>query len=402
MTPEAFASSQKQYTEAVNYRLSSTEVRQKMRNDLARQIEAGGFKTDEKRDLAIKMLSSYDKMDSEMDKREAEAPVETHLERNPGIKLDPNNKQSTALALAANNSKIIPYTSKELATLKTHWNASTESKVAVLVQFQANTALLSEDQKLKAVHDQVAAMGVSGEAVLDYSVAVSVMKVPAPAFDDEGNVTGVQEGSSLGVSIVRGFNSKYLIGDLTKTLQGEEYRNIGIKTPSDRRLVAAIYSDMMSRENKPIPRDSDDKVIHDPVVLQRAIKTLYGEELPSSGGWFSRRSYTPEKINGADTTVRLPLGMSQNTGRQIVEHYISNYSEHSGIPISRLRNSTLTKVTNRDTNGASEGVYVLTENGRPYIYGYTNKAGSGLVPKPTATHNIVVPFTINLNKYQKQ
>lgn len=373
------------------YRLASAEERTRFRNETAASIQSGSFKTDNERQEALLRLAAYDQLDSEMDKREAEAPVETYLERNPNTKLNPNDRRSTALALASTNSKIIPYSSKEIQDMKTQWSTPINKQV-ILQEFVNNTRNLTPAQADKALYDQISTVVDGDDNIRDHIVASKLLSQRAPSF--EGNNVSGKSQDSLGNVIIRGKNSDFPVGKLFDELtNNQEYRNLGITSNTAKRMVISVYKALAEDSKVNVDTSGDNGLNNEGFnenVLKKAIASLYGEELESD--WFGKGSFNTSE----GTLVRLPVGMTQERAKAVMENHITNFSQLSGMSPRAIRSYNLSPYLDRP------GVYVYTNaKGQPLAYGYTNKEGKGIISKPDKERNIPVPFIIDFNDHNK-
>ena len=373
-----------------DYKLATAEQRQITRSELARGIEAGSYKTIAERQKAIDLLAGLERADSEMDTREKEDPVGVYNERNPSAKLQDRSYQSRSLALAQEGSKIIPYTQNEIANMRGLWSTS-NNRSAILNQFVDNTKLLTPDIANKALYDQISTIVSGDDNIRDYIVIAKLQSIPSASFDTSGNVTGKSQ-ESLGAILARGKESDFPIGKLYDHLTNtQEYRDLGITNNVQKRMVIATYK-ALAEESKINIDDTGTNGLNkegfNENILKQAISSLYGEELKSD--WFGSGSFNAEK------PVRLPIGMSVDVGKQVLDKHVNNYSQYSGMTPKAIRSYILTPYLDR------AGTYVyMNDKNEPLVYGYTNKEGKGVSKTATATNNIPVPFIIDFNSANK-
>lgn len=390
---------EKALIEANRYRLASTEVRQKMRNDLAQQIQTGSFATDADRDLALARINAMDAMDSEMDKRESQSPVETYLERNPGSKIEGTSAQAKALALSSTNSKIIPYTAKEIAVIRGNWTTP-DNKITTLATFVANTKLLPANLRAKAILDQISTVEGNPEKAQELATYALTLEQPLSYVNEDNVVTGINPNTTLGMMLVQGQGVSMNTGGLARELTVNSiYRDQGIDTVLERQMVINAY--------KYLAKDvqSADTSEYNPATLKRAITMVFGEELKedsgdSSGGFMTELtslSYYNQRGRGA---LRIPTGMTNKRAMSKIQATVNEYARRTNTPLARIKERQLVMVSQ---NRPHAYMYV-DRNNQPLLWGYTTKPpaiGSDGFPVFTATaqgnSNIPVPLIIDLD-----
>ena len=173
----------------VEYSRLSAEERTQAKVQLSNQLTTGEFKTDAERDKAIRLLDTYNNIDSDMDTREKEDPVATYNYRN-GTNLNSNDKGALTRALESSNSLIVPYSKEELENIKMQWTTP-ENKGVILASFVDNASKVGNpNNRNKALYDQISAIVPKGE-IQTYMTAALLQKYPTPSFDgaDSDNVT---------------------------------------------------------------------------------------------------------------------------------------------------------------------------------------------------------------------
>lgn len=344
--PNAVVAAQRQIDVYQQYRVASTEERQRIRNQAQAALEKdpNGYAN-------RGVIDALDRIDSEMDKRESESPVETYNERNPGTNLNPNDKRATALALASTNSKIIPYSSKEIQDMKISWETPS-NKAGMLQAFVANTTLLKPEQQTKALIDQISAFEPNLEKAQELAVYASTLDVPVSEFDEDGKATGINRNTTLGRVLIEGQNLNINTGNLAKDLvNSSDYRDQGIDTPMERRMVINAYK-YLSRDI-PIKTNSNGNVVYDPEVLKRAVSLVYGEELQEDSGdpgfigsitslsYYNKRSgyfrNTYKNTGSRDApTLRIPTGMTQEQAQTSIRDNMNEYARRTNTPLMRV------------------------------------------------------------------
>ena len=243
LNPELYKVGQELKRDYAKYQDMTPDERQKYRDQIQRDFEAGKYQSSAIDDLGgyDKVMSTLDSIDREMDTREKTDPVGTYNDRyKTNLKLD--DRAAAVRSLELNGHKRIPYTKSELDSIKASAWTTPENKTQVLKEFLANSRG-AQDQN-RALFDQIDAVAPK-DMVSKYNMYARLIGNNAATFDADGNlVTNVDPKTQVDLA------TALMIGDdLNMKLGKDFYDEIKDESPLEQEALKSAYKYVISTSN---------------------------------------------------------------------------------------------------------------------------------------------------------